>query len=104
MKILTVQELANTAKDSWRRQYFYDGSWKHGSDKKTVYENLVSLGENPTPSQINEVIGNNSWTRLECSECNKEVDKVVVLSGYDSDFYICKKCLNKCGELVRGVV
>ena len=80
MKILTVQELANTAKDSWRIQYFYDGSWKYGSDKKTVYENLVSLGENPTPSQINEVIGNNSWTRLECSVCNKEVDTVVVLS------------------------
>ena len=37
MKILTVQELANTAKDSWRIQYFYDGSWKYGSDKKTVY-------------------------------------------------------------------
>ena len=104
MKILTVQELANTAKDSWRRQYFYDGSWKHGSDKKTVYENLVSLGENPTPSQINEVIGNSSWTSLECSVCNKEVDTVVILSGYDSNLYICKKRLNKCSRLVRSVV
>ena len=104
MKILTVQELANTAKDSWRRQYLYDGSWKYGSDKKTVYENLVSLGENPTPSQINEVIGNNSWTRLECSVCNKEVDTVVVFSSYDSSFYLCKKCLNKSTRLINGVV
>ena len=104
MKILTVQELANTAKDRWRIQYFYDGSWKHGSDKKTVYENLVSLGENPTPSQINEVIGNNSWTRLGCSVCNKEVDTVVVFSSDDSYFYLCKKCLNKSTRLIKGVV
>ena len=104
MKILTVQELANAAKDRWKRQYFYSGVWKHGSDKKTVYENLVSLGENPTPSQINEVIGNNSWTRLECSECNKEVDTVVVFSSYDSYFYLCKKCLNKSTRLIKGVV
>ena len=104
MKILTVQELANTAKDRWRIQYFYDGSWKHGSDKKTVYENLVSLGDSPTPNQINEVIGNSSWTRLECSECNKEVDTVVVFSSYDSYFYLCKKCLNKSTRLIKGVV
>ena len=102
MKILTVQELANTAKDRWRRQYFYDGTWKHGSDKKTVYENLASLGENPTPSQINEVIGNNSWARLKCSVCNKEVDTVVVFSSYDSSFYLCKKCLNKSTRLIKG--
>ena len=43
MKILTVQELANTAKDRWKRQYFYNGYWEHGNDKKTVYENLVAL-------------------------------------------------------------
>ena len=104
MKILTVQELANTAKDRWKRQYSYNGYWEHANDKKTVYENLVALGENPTPEQINEVIGNNSWTRLECSECNKEVDTVVILSCYDSDFYICKKCLNKCSRLVRDAV
>ena len=104
MKILTVQELANTAKDRWKRQYFYNGYWEHGNDKKTVYENLVALGENPTPEQINGVIGNNSWARLECSECNKEVDTVVILSCYDSDFYICKKCLNKCSRLVRDAV
>ena len=104
MKILTVQELANTAKDCWKRQYFYDGSWKHGSDKKTVYENLVSLGETPIPSQINEVIGNNSWTMLKCSVCNKEVDTVVVFSIDDSSFYLCKKCLNKSTRLIKGVV
>ena len=104
MKILTVQELANTAKDRWKRQYFHSGVWKHGVDKNTVYKNLVDLGENPTPEQINEVIGNNSWTRLECSVCNKEVDTVVILSCYDSDFYICKKCLNKCSRLVRDAV
>ena len=104
MKILTVQELANTAKDSWKRQYFYNGFWKHGNDKKTVYENLVALGENPTPSQINEVIGNNCWTRLGCSVCDKEVDTVVVFSSYDSSFYLCKKCLNKSTRLIKGVV
>ena len=102
MKILTVQELANTAKDSWKRQYFYNGFWKHGNDKKTVYENLVALGENPTPSPINEVIGNNCWTRLGCSVCDKEVDTVVVFSSYDSSFYLCKKCLNKSTRLIKG--
>ena len=104
MKVLTRQELANKAKDRWKTQYFVNGIWKYDDNKRIVYERLDGLDNNPLPEQVNEVIGNTSWTRLECSECNKEVDLVVVFQDSESDSYICKKCLNKALRLIKGTV
>ena len=44
MKILTVQELANTAKDSWKRQYFYNGFGNMVIIRK-LYMRILSLLE-----------------------------------------------------------
>lgn len=105
MYVVTIEDKAKLTKDSWKRQYLVNGVWKFGDRKKEVYEQLVSLGDNPTPEEVNTIIGNTSWTRLECNECCKEVNEVVVFeTAHEYQTEVCKKCLNKSIKLIKGVV
>jgi len=104
MRLITKQDLANIAKDRWKDQYCRNGSWSiYGSDKEVKYNNLVALGDDPSPDDVNKVIGNNSWTNITCSGCKESVDSVVELGevGYDTEYvYTCKDCLTKALELI----
>ena len=105
MILITKQQLANIAKDRWRAQYYENGEWYtyRGDKREITYNNLVALGDNPPPEDVNEVIGNNSWTNITCSECKESVDSVVELGevGYDTEYvYACKDCLIKALELI----
>lgn len=98
MILITKQHLANIAKDRWRAQYYESGGWYTYGDKELKYNTLVALGDNPSPDDVNKVIGNNSWTNVICSECKESVDSVVELGevGYDTEYvYACKDCLTK---------
>lgn len=95
MILITKQQLASVAKDLWNEQYSCRSS---GGDKEVIYNNLVALGDNPSPEDVNEVIGNSSWTNIICSACGESVDSAVELGeeGYDTDHvYACKECLTK---------
>lgn len=101
MNVITNQQLANSAKECWKDQYCGQRVW-YNDDKRLTYEKLVELGDNPSPDDVNEVIGNNSWTLITCSECSESVDSVVILGvvDYDSEHvYACKDCLTKALEL-----
>ena len=106
MRIITTKQLALKATDRWYSQYFKNGNWaRHGNDKREIYENLEKLGENPTPKQVNETIGNDSWTRLRCHECKEHVDLVVEV-GEEPDYEsstanLCKSCLTSLYELIK---
>ena len=104
MQLITKQEIANEAKDHWKMQYFENGAWLRSisGDTEVVYNNLVSLGDNPAPNLVDQLIGNYSWTRLECSECHADVDEAVLFGvvDYDSEYcYLCKDCLAKALDL-----
>lgn len=104
MQLITKQEIANEAKDHWKMQYFKNGAWKQAAigDTEVVYNNLVSLGDNPAPNLVDQAIGNSSWTSLGCSECHKEVTEVILFGvvDYDSEYcYLCKDCLAKALDL-----
>lgn len=102
MYVITVEDKAKSTKDGWKRQYFVSGVWKVSDKKREVYEELVSLGDNPTSEEVNKVIGNNSWTYLECDECGKEVNEVVVFETYhEYQTEVCKKCLSKSVKLIK---
>ena len=85
--LITKQEIANEAKDRWKMQYFENGAWKLSisGDTEVVYNNLVSLGDNPAPNLVDAAIGNSSWTHLGCSECNTDVDEVVLFGVVEFD-------------------
>lgn len=100
MNILNKQYLIDNICSVWKQNYFFAGNWRYGHNKEEIYNNLVALGDNKTEENIAEVIGNSSWTRLECSECEQDSYSVVTMSVEEYGIYLCKSCLIKGLELL----
>lgn len=89
MEIIVKSKLDYVVK-SWFIQY--------PNDKDGIGEKLKRL-DNPIAEQINEVIGNDSWTRIWCSECGDSVEEFIVI-GEEEDYenstaYLCENCITK---------
>lgn len=98
--ILTTHKLAAQASARWLRQYKIHGgyNWKSpaGKSGEEVYNQLLALGPNPDPLQVNEIIGNDSWTRLTCCQCDNSVDAVIVFNdGDDNTCNVCIDCIKE---------
>lgn len=92
--LLTKQHLVNVVDGRWKKQYYRDGSWSYyGENKLNIYEKLVSLGEIKNPEDVDKIIGNSSWTRLICHNCNKDVDAVFVFGIGHNSLHICEDCV-----------
>ena len=93
--LLTKQHLVNTVDKRWKNQYYRDDSWDYyGEDKVEKYEDLVSLGSNKYPEDVDKIIGNSSWTRLICNNCNKDVNAVFIFGTREDSLYVCEACVN----------
>ncbi len=105
MNILIRQQLAHQTPSRWKRAYVDRlGDWV-SNDKKGIYDRLIALGKNPIPEQVDEIIGNSSWTRLVCHECKASVGKVIIL-GEPGDYesatvHLCWSCIKKAHETMR---
>lgn len=103
MRLATVRDLIRALPERYRNQYkssFYRGKGIFGSNKTydQIQKELDSLDvENTSKNEVDKIMGNESWTRLDCSCCGKSVDKVVVLCSYsrsyNGDFAVCAECL-----------
>lgn len=102
MNLVTKQILIDEVCFRWAQQYYTNGEWRYGYDKEDIYHKLQSLGDKKTEESIAEVIGNSSWTQLICNECNRDSERVVVMSCEEYAFYLCLKCINKAGKLLKG--
>lgn len=112
MKLITRQMKANEVAVRWFHAYANKDYWKQGSysignglTKEETYYELLSLGENPKPDDVDRVIGNDSWTECLCSECGKSAESVIQVgqkSSYDSAM-ICFHCLKRATRLVASV-
>lgn len=92
--LLTKQHLVNTVDERWKNQYYINSSWDHyGDDKIEKYVQLVSLGKNKNPEDVDKIIGNSSWTRLICHNCNKDVDAVFMFSTDETSCHVCEDCV-----------
>ena len=93
--LLTKQHLVNTVDDRWKKQYYLNFSWDYyGEDKIETYEELVNLGSNKNPEDVDKIIGNSSWTRLICHNCNKDVGAVFIFGTSEDSLYVCEDCVN----------
>lgn len=107
MQIETQIERASLAAEAWKKQYFRKISWlqclnKEGSE--FIYEELKSLGNHPSINDVNEIIGNKSWTILYCDECESEVQIVVIFENFndpDEKANICPDCIKKAFKLLN---
>lgn len=97
MRTLTKQKMIDMVVGRWYESYHENQNWNE--DFSLVYQRLVDL-KNPTEDQITEVIGNSSWTRLECNFCQKNVNEVVIQNVYDKPVYICRNCLELARQLL----
>lgn len=111
MKLITQRQLIQMVAARWRQQYepFKNEtpsfSVRKGlaeqRTKRQIAEELDALnGDTATPAEVVAIIGNNSWTRLECDECkNDEVDAVLRVGAkpdYESSpARLCKQCVEK---------
>lgn len=96
MEVITRTGRAKDAKSSWKRQYRRDIEGMYPGQPKTewglVYDRLCKLTE-PTPEIVNEVIGNTSWTDIECDQCGMKVDAAAVFETSEFPLTVCHDCL-----------
>ena len=93
--LLTKQHLVNIVDERWKKQYYLNSSWdRYGDDKVEKYEELVNLGKIKNTEDVDKIIGNSSWTRLICHNCNKDVDAVFIFGTNEESLYVCEDCVN----------
>lgn len=98
MEIIRKREHLLSVGQRWVEQYPYD-RYPSGSDKGDITDAL----NNMRVSEINQkaidgIIGNNSWTKLECNECHKDNDFLAVFNDYSSVVQLCRDCLTKAAD------
>lgn len=95
--VIRVASGRNVA-ERWRSQYQHpkDGwSLTSAGGAKEKYERICALGVAPDPEAVAEIIGNKSWTHIDCSGCGESVARAV---SYGSDYsehetILCEPCL-----------
>lgn len=88
MNVLTKQNLANIAAERWCRQY--------KGRRAEIHEKLLALGSEPSIEDVNNIIGNTSWTDLHCDVCRESVERVGNFDVFgEYVFNICEKCLRQ---------
>lgn len=103
MKIITKKEVVNQSVSRWVKQYENYVDRGDRFDKKPITEKLLNLSKPYCEKEINQIIGNKSWTSLTCDECSDDVAKGVVfdVSGGEYSFSICESCLFDYLERLR---
>ena len=110
MEIRTAESLLENVAKSWK-DAFYDSDnelWFNtfgcGASRKETYNKLVEL-ESPTKQQIDDIIGNDSWTKLYCSECmGEDFPYVIVLNAWgvetENETTLCVDCFEKASDML----
>lgn len=111
MRIVTRQELADSAASEWKEQFCSKGVWhpiypdRDGERREAIYNKLVALGEHPDPDAVDAVIGNGSFTHRSCVGCNEWHDRFVVMQEYPTSRFtiaLCLSCAEKAVEMLRA--
>jgi len=102
MKVITQRDLIRGVARKWRKKYqpFRDDRVIYGGfTKEEIADKLNALdGETATAQDVENIIGNSSWTALQCHECKKYVSEVVRV-GEEPDYESATACLcQQCAE------
>ena len=83
----------STVAECWRAVYLNErtGIWRY-PDKEAIYEAILSaVGD---AGKTNAAIGNDSWTKFHCEECDKDQTLGVQFDNWDGgEVVICLECL-----------
>jgi hypothetical protein len=104
MKLITERDKIREVPQRWQGMY-EDG--KYGKDKLDKMIQLNALdAEIATSKQIADIIGNDTWTTMSCSECGKQSIPVIEI-GEEPDYesntvWLCFECIQKLYKLMKG--
>ena len=105
MLVITPLTNAAEAAQKWKKRYFRKSEWSSifDGDAESVYNKLLELGNRPMPQDVDNIIGNNSWTRTLCGVCGVENAAVVPFSdGDECNIHICEGCLLDAVKAIEG--
>jgi hypothetical protein len=80
----------------WAAAY---NNWHYDAEKRVKTEKLLALPAGFSAEDVNAIIGNDSWTELKCSECQKNHDVLIQIGDepdYDARYVeLCRDCLSR---------
>lgn len=111
IRIITRREIIKSVPSRFMSQYsrYSDDKplpWTAGVEsKREMFERLRALDTDTcTAEDVGAIIGNDSWTSLDCSECGQSCDAVVRIGDepdYDARWVdVCSDCLGKASEIL----
>ena len=107
-RLLTRRAIIGSVAERWRAQYCHAGQWSEciGGPASAIYGKLVALDhETVGRDVVDEIIGNHSWTAIQCDGCQRDVAcavQVGQLPDYDSaTVVLCADCLALASDLLR---
>jgi hypothetical protein len=101
--ITTVSDKIATLAERWKDAYYskLEQRWVTAlyggipTNTQNIYEEIVAAGPNASREKIVEIMGTDNWIKLQCDECQKSVDAVMVYyHNNDFNFILCKNCLS----------
>lgn len=103
MMLVTRRDVIASVPDRWKAQYCHGGRWGSvlGGNGYDFYARMLALDPaTVTRSQYDEIIGNRSWTSLQCDHCGDDVDEAVQFSHRyaDDDLTLCFACIEKAAS------
>lgn len=103
IRLLTKRDRILKVADRWSANY-RNRSWT-GSNKQKIWLALKTLDlSTATEDDIEAIIGNRSWTNIRCNQCEKLVERAVLIGG--SDEYgpdnICEQCVREAVRVLEA--
>ena len=103
IRVVTAEEVCETAAERFREQYLHDDNeWKF-SDGKTLGQVKKELSScDHTPENIKRIL-NDSWSHPQCYGCGNRVDKVVEIKENwgEEVIALCKNCLTAATRVMK---
>ena len=109
MNIITRREKIANVAQAWKRQYYDGRRWTYKADHQVTYNRLMQLSPNATEHDVEEIIGNDSWTGVECNICEDEHCVAVIGLGWSDEHgeplaWACLACLQEAATSLETVI
>ena len=113
MRTVTARDRIREAPEKWRLTYFRNEKWREvtlgvGRTKqsaKAIYDRLGELDTRvASRDDVANIIGNRTWTNIECDECGEDElsEAVIVAVSSEARATLCRPCLQRALGLLSA--
>lgn len=104
MECFTGRSIIKGVADAWDHQYPPNGAHSQRHLDIGVALRKLNLAR-VTAKQIDDLIGNGSWTHRWCHECSTYTTRGVVFGSSENETFciLCAECISTAGKILEGV-